>query len=169
MARRSGSSVLAALAVAFPATAFAQDQVEVEPPPPPPAWHGWLAVGGALPLGGPELPAGWAGAGLSLGDFGLRAEGMTFGSGDDLEGEILASLTYELGRTKRHLIMALHGGGGIRLPDGDPIAAAGLHTQLGLQKRGPLVLGFDAAFHFDLSALPVDVYFVSSLSIGLSW
>jgi hypothetical protein len=168
VARRSVASVLAAL-VSLPALAYGQDEELVEPAPPPPAWHGWLAVGGALPLGGPDLPSGWAGAGLSLGSFGVRVEGLTFGSGDALEEALLGSLTYELGRTKRHLIMALHAGGGVRLPDGDPLASAGLHTQLGLQKRGPLVLGLDAAFHFDLSELPIDVYFVSSLSLGLSW
>ena len=176
MRRATWVGVLAGLVVsATPGVASAQGLVE-EPDPDAAApearvWHGWFAVGGALPLGGPPFPGVWAGAGLSGRSWGVRAEGWLFdpASDDDRQGLAAGSVTYELGRTKRHLVMTLSGGAGVRFPDPAPVLTSGLHTQLGLQKRGPLVLGLDASLHIDLSALPLDVYFVSTLSLGLAF
>ncbi len=136
--------------------------------PAPRAWHVWLATGGVLALFGPE-PGLWAGAALSRGRWGVRTDGFVFGRGDDADFLAAGSITYELGRTRRHLVMTARGGAGVRFPDAVPVLLVGLGTQLGLMKRGPLVLGLDVGFHVDLGDLPLDTYLVSMLALGLSW
>jgi hypothetical protein len=135
-----------------------------------PAWRGWLAVGGANTL--PDVtPMGWAGAGLSYGRWGGRVEAL----GDQDQQAGLGQLTYELGRTRHHLSMKAQIGGGVRrsaAEDEDdlaPLFTAGLGTQLGLMRQGPLVLGLDAGLLVDLGELPLDVQFLGVLSLGLAF
>jgi hypothetical protein len=166
--RRRAAAAAVALGVLAPAAARAQDVEET--PPAPVDWHGWFAAGGTLPIGGPS-PGVWTGAGISRNDWGLRAELFVFDPGNDDArlGFAAASLGYELGRTKRHIVLTAHFGGGVRFPEVAPIGTLGLHTQLGLQKDGPLVLGADLAVHVDMGQLPLDVYLVSTLSVGLAF
>ena len=171
--RAAGVALAAALACAAAATPAHAQEAEPEPDedaPRPVAWHGFVAAGGALAIGGPQ-PGVWAGAGVSRNDWGVRAELFVFDPGNDAErlGLALGSLSWELGRTRRHLILTGHFGGGMRFPELAPVATAGLHTQLGVMRNGPLVLGADVAVHVDLGELPLDVYLVMTLSIGLTF
>jgi hypothetical protein len=157
---------LVLLLVSLPAHA---EDTELPPPLEEPTTHFWIATGGALTLGGPS-PGVWAGLGVSGRTWGVRLDGFDFGAAkDDPLGLVTASVTYELARTRRHIILTGHFGGGMRFPEQAPVATAGLHTQLGLMRNGPLVLGSDLVLHFDLGQLPIDVYLVASLSIGLTW
>jgi hypothetical protein len=136
-----------------------------------PAWRGWLGVGGANTL--PDVtPMGWAGGGLSLGRWGGRLE--VLGDQDQQGG--LGQLTYELGRTRHHLSMKAQIGGGVRRSEDEagaaewaPLFAAGLGTQLGLMRKGPIFLGLDAGVLMDLGDLPLDVQFLGTLSLGLAF
>jgi hypothetical protein len=156
----------AVLVLASAGVARAQDVSEEAPAR---VWHGWFETGGALPIGGPS-PGVWAGAGFSGSTWGVCAEAWMFDpASDGRSGLAVGSLSYELGRTERHLVMSGHVGGGARFPDVAPVLTAGVHTQLGLMKDGPLVLGSDLGLHVDLGELPLDVYFVATLSLGLAF
>jgi hypothetical protein len=163
--QRAVLALLTLLTLATPARA----QDVTDDATPSPAWHVWVASGGALPIGGPA-PGVWGGLGVSGREWGVRLDGFVFEPlADDRLGFASGSLTYELGRTRRHLVMTAHFGGGLRFPRLAPIATGGLHTQLGLMRDGPLVLDADLALHVDMGQLPLDVYVVSTLAIGLAW
>jgi hypothetical protein len=164
----AGVALLGAALAASPAHAI--EPAPDEDTPRPVAWHGFVAAGGGYALGGPGAGA-WAGAGVSRSDWGLRGELFVYdpGDADARLGLALGSLSYELGRTKRHLVLTAHFGGGVRFPEVAPVLTSGLHTQLGLMKDGPLVLGADVAVHVDLGDLPLDVYLQTTLSVGLTW
>jgi len=167
--RAAGVALAAALACAAAATPAHADDLD-EDAPRPVTWHGFVATGGGFAIGGPQ-PGVWAGGGVSRNDWGVRAELFVFDPGDDAArlGLALGSLSYELGRTRRHLVLTAHFGGGVRFPEVAPVATTGLHTQLGLMRNGPLVLGADVAVHVDLGELPLDVYLQTTLSVGLTW
>jgi hypothetical protein len=167
--RAAGVALAAALLGAAGATPLHAQEVE-EDASAPVAWHAFVATGGAFALGGPQ-PGVWAGGGVSRNDWGVRAELFVFDPGNDAArlGLALGSLSYELGRTKRHLVVTAHFGGGMRFPEVAPVGTAGLHTQLGLMKDGPLVLGADVAVHVDMGELPLDVYLLTTLSVGLTF
>ena len=167
MAKAALALLTFAVLAASAGAARAQDVEEGATPSP--AWHVWLASGGALPLGGPA-PGVWAGLGVSGREWGVRLDGFVFDPlADEPLGFASGSLTYELGRTRRHLAVTAHFGGGMRFPLLAPIATTGLHTQLGLMRDGPLVLDADLALHVDMGQLPLDVYVVTTLAIGLAW
>jgi hypothetical protein len=145
----------AAVAVSAPARARAEETTHVAV-----GVGGWFA-----PV---QADAGlWAGTDFWPGGlWGARLDG--YADASFAAFMIEASALRQLGAARPHLVVALHVGGGVALPDPAVLAGAGLATDLGL-KLGPLALTLDVTGRIAAWSDRLDLVLTSTLGLKAAW